>query len=147
MSEEGEKPEEVRTIVVNPEDDPKTKPLYQMDVDPVVGWLVCVRGAYKGEAFTIFPGRNTIGRALGMRIALREEQSVSRDTHAALTFDPDSCCFFLTPGSGTALSYVNGTVLLNPQQLSAYDRVRFGKAEFVFIPLCGEKFDWAEFED
>ena len=61
-----------------------------LGVEPVVGWLVCIRGAYRGESFRLKSGRNFIGRAANMDIVLGADQSVSRLRHAAVVYDPRS---------------------------------------------------------
>ena len=60
------------------------------DSSPVVGWLVGLKGVYQGESFEIHQGKNHIGRALNMSIALVKEKTVSRDKHATIIFDPEN---------------------------------------------------------
>ena len=73
-----------------PEDDENCTVGYYaqvIGVEPVVGWLVCIKGAYRGESFKLKSGRNFIGRAANMDIVLGADQSVSRLRHAAASGD------------------------------------------------------------
>jgi len=45
-------------------------------------------------------------------------------------------------GNSRSLSYVNHELVFTHEELHAYDRITLGKAEFLFLPLCGERFDW-----
>lgn len=125
---------------------PKTTPIYCPEkVDPPVGWLVCIRGIYTGRAFECKAGRNRIGRNLDMDICLSEDLSISRDVHAAIIYEPKNRIFYLQAGTSSGLTYRNGNLIFDHEELHAYDKVEVGKAEFVFFPLCGEKFTWDDY--
>ena len=111
-------------------------------VEPVVGWLVCIKGAYRGESFKLKSGRNFIGRAANMDIVLGADQSVSRLRHAAVVYDPKSRAFIVAAGDARELCYLNGEVVISSQKLKAYDVLTLGNTELMLIPLCGEKFSW-----
>ncbi|MCK5652111.1 MAG: FHA domain-containing protein [Gemmatimonadetes bacterium] len=112
-------------------------------VDPVVGWLVCVKGPDRGRDFRIRAERNFIGRSRDMDVALTEDQSVSRDRHAILSYDPRTHVFVLAPGEGRGLVYHNGTSVLTPVQVNAHDTIELGESTLRFIPLCGDDFSWS----
>lgn len=58
-------------------------------VEPVVGWMVCIKGAYRGESFKLKSGRNFIGRAANMDIVLGcRPERVCGFCHAAVVYDP-----------------------------------------------------------
>ena len=109
-------------------------------VEPVVGWMVCIKGAYRGESFKLKSGRNFIGRAANMDIVLGADQSVSRLRHAAVVYDPKSRAFIVAAGDARELCYLNGEVVVTSQKLKAYDVLTLGNTELMLIPLCGEKF-------
>lgn len=113
-------------------------------IDPPVGWLVEVNGPHKGEAFVIHSERNTVGRGSSMDICLKGDVSVSRENNAILSYNPRNREFHLIPGEGKAIVYVNGEELLTPSALCAYDRIEIGHTALLFLPLCGEKFNWEE---
>ena len=128
-----------------PEDDENCTVGYYaqvIGVEPVVGWLVCIKGAYRGESFKLKSGRNFIGRAANMDIVLGADQSVSRLHHAAVVYDPKSRAFIVAAGDARELCYMNGDVVVTSQRLQAYDVLTLGNTELMLIPLCGEKFSW-----
>lgn len=113
-------------------------------IDPVVGWLVNAHGLEKGMDYRIRSENNTIGRSKDMYICISGDESISRERHAVITFDPQQNAFHLSPGDGRGLVYVNGEVLLAHRKLQAYDRIQLGKTKLIFVPFCGDKFTWGK---
>lgn len=125
---------------------PKTMAFYDVrEVEPPVGWLVCIRGIYTGRAFECKAGRSRIGRNLDMDICLSEDSSISRDVHASIVYEPKKRIFYLQAGASSGLTYHNGNLIFDHEELHAYDKVELGKTEFLFFPLCGEKFTWDDY--
>lgn len=124
--------------------DSKTVAFYNLsnDVEPVVGWLVGLKGEYKGVSFSLKSGRNYIGRSLNMDVALAKENTVSRDRHAIISFDPKQRKFFIEGGESRGLTYVNGGLLMSFKELNMYDVVSLGACDLMFVPLCSERFSW-----
>lgn len=120
----------------------KTVAFYDNEAEPVVGWLVCVKGEYFGIGFPLKTGKNTIGRSPKMDVALLKEVSVSRDRHAILIYEPRKSQFFLQPGESNGLTYINDDLLMMPQEIHDYDVIQVGNGVFVFRTLCGNKFTW-----
>lgn len=116
-------------------------------VDPVVGWFVSVHGLEKGKDYRIRSENNTIGRSKDMYICISGDESISRERHAVVTFDPQRNAFHLSPGEGRGLVYVNGDVLLAPRKLEPYDQIQLGKTRLIFVPFCGDKFTWGKDDD
>ncbi len=110
--------------------------------EPVVGWLVCIRGVHFGEDFKIKSGRNFIGRSGSMNISLSGDKTVSRDRHAILTYDPKSNSFLIQPGDSSELCYLNDEPVLIPAKLKMNDRITLGESELIFIPFCSDSFSW-----
>jgi hypothetical protein len=127
-------------------DDAVTRPVQLVHdmarIDPVVGWLVSVGGPEKGKDYRIRSENNTIGRSKDMYICISGDESISRERHTVITFDPTRNAFHLSPGEGRGLVYVNGEALLAHKQLAPYDVILLGKTKLVFVPFCGEKFKW-----
>jgi hypothetical protein len=122
----------------------KTVAIYSVnETDPVVGWLVCIKGEHYGQSFTLKSGRNFIGRAAGMDVWLEKDKSVSRNKHAILIFDPAGVSFFVQPGESGGLTYLDGELVLSPVKMSARSKISVGGCELLFVPLCGEGFSWA----
>jgi hypothetical protein len=129
-----------------PNDEFKTVAHYNLkNIEPVVGWVVCVRGEYVGQSFTLKEGQNLIGRALSMDVALAKDTSVSRQKHATLTYDPRSCEFFIQPGDSSGLTYLNESLLLAHQSLTAQDVITVGNTELIFIPFCNKEMTWKKY--
>ncbi len=127
-------------------DDGRTVAYYQFaDAEPVVGWLIGLSGFYFGESFNLKAGHNFIGRSLSMDVALVEEKSVSREYHANIIFDPKSRRFFIQPGRGNGLTYLNDELLLSPAELHIYNKIQLGDHSYIFMPFCGKNFSWDDY--
>lgn len=113
-----------------------------MGFDPVVGWLVCIGGPNRGKAYRLHSGTNFLGRSREMDICIENDQQISARHAASVTYDDRSFTFFLGRGSGRNNIYLNGAVLRRDADLARYDRIAIGGSEFLFVPLCGERFDW-----
>jgi FHA domain len=113
--------------------------------DPVVGWLVVVRGPGRGNAVRLGYGWNSIGRDASQRACLNfGDHQISRLSHAKLLYEPRSRKFSLTLGDGTNPTYVRGDVLLAPTEIKSGDRIQMGETELLFVALCGENFEWQD---
>lgn len=121
----------------------KTIGIYQKDLEiaPVVGWLVCIEGRSVGQDYRLKSGRNFIGRSKDMDVQLTDE-SVSRDRHAIVVFDPVSCKFVVQPGESHELVYLNGNMVLLPTELKAHDVLGLGACKLMLSTFCDEQFDW-----
>jgi len=126
-------------------DDPdKTVPISgaEENVDPVTGWLVCIEGTQYGKDYKIRAGKNFIGRADNMHIQILGDNTISRINHAAIIYDGKNRTSYLLPGDSSGLAYHNGEAVYTPMELSAFSVVEIGQSKFIFIPLCGEHFEW-----
>lgn len=110
--------------------------------DPVVGWLVCTEGPSRGRDYRIRSEKNFIGRSQSMNICIQNDESVSRDNHASVSYNPKNKSFKIHPGSSRGLVYLNDEDVDMPRKLSAYDVIELGQTKLMFIPFCGEKFLW-----
>ena len=113
--------------------------------EPVVGWLVCVKGEYFGQSFALKAGNNGVGRAMNMDVPLAQEPTVSRNKYCIITFEPQSQVFYIQQGESSGLTYLNDEMVMSPHKMAARDRIRLGKAEFILIPLCTDGFRWEEY--
>lgn len=114
----------------------------QHSFDPVVGWLVCIEGAERGRSFSLWARINTIGRSDSMDVCIRGDQTVSREDHARLAYDPKHNAFQLIPGDSTNNIYLNDEPVYVPAKLSAYDCIEFGECKMLFVPFCCDRFQW-----
>lgn len=111
-------------------------------VEPVVGWLVCIEGEYKGESFKLKSGRNFIGRAANMDVVLSADHSVSRFKHASVIYEPRGRQFIVSTGESRELCYLNDEVVLSNMKMESYDVLNLGSTSLMLIPCCGERFTW-----
>lgn len=111
--------------------------------DPIVGWLVIVKGPGWGNAARLGYQWNSIGRDPDQRVCLNYgDSTISRKNHARLSYDPRSRKFMITAGDAINLIYVRGENLLAPTEIKTGDRIQIGETELMLISLCGENFDW-----
>lgn len=127
-----------------PKDPEATVAAWASDVgiDPVVGWLVCFNGPNRGRDYRIRAGFNAIGRDTASQICIAGDETISREEHARIFFDPKTAEFHVVPGNGRSGIYVNNKVVLQPTRIEAHDCLELGKTQLVFVPLCGERFSW-----
>ncbi len=113
---------------------------------PVVGWFVVVEGKGKGEFRPVYPGSNTIGRSSSQRIPINfGDDSISSEKQAYLIYDGRKRQFQLVPNlEKSNLVELNGAAVLANAELKSKDRVTLGQTTLLFVPLCGEDFDWSD---
>jgi hypothetical protein len=110
--------------------------------DPVVGWLVCLDGPDRGRDFRLHSEKNFIGRSPAMDVCIPSDDTVSREKHGVVIFDPKKQVFWALPGDSSGLVYLNGEIVHTPTQLSAHDTLEIGQTKLVLIAFCGEKYNW-----
>jgi hypothetical protein len=113
------------------------------EVDPVVGWLVCIHGPERGRDYRIHSENNMVGRSAEMDICIEKDDLVSRSRHTIITFDPLNNLFYVSPGEGKSLVYLNTKAVLTHQELKPYDEIVIGASKLLFLPFCGDKFKWS----
>jgi len=111
--------------------------------DPVVGWLVCLAGPDRGRDFRLHSEKNFVGRAPSMDVCVARDESVSRERHAMVIFDPKKQVFWSVPGDAAGLVYLNGEIVHSPTQMRCDDILEVGQTKLVLIPFCGEKYSWS----
>ena len=116
-------------------------------MDPVTGWLICIEGPSKGRDYRIHSEKNFVGRADGMDIQILGDNNIAKRNHAIIVYDPKKRKTILLPGDSQGLVYLNDEAVYAPEELKDYDSIEIGKSKFLFIPLCGENFEWTEADD
>jgi hypothetical protein len=106
----------------------------------VVGWLIGLNGASRGESFPVRMGRNVIGRDRRSDIVIQDDQASSH--HADLVFRPEERRYILMDHNSTNGTYVNEAEIEPRRDLIGKDVVRIGSHRFVFMPLCHDGFYW-----
>ena len=117
--------------------------------DPVVGWLVVVGGAGLGAFRPIYEGNNTIGRAKSQRIAIDfGDETISGEEQAYIRYDSVDRKFLLVPNlAKTNIVAINDRKPTGAVELAAMDLITMGRTQLVFVPFCGQDFDWAELSE
>lgn len=109
---------------------------------PVTGWLVVLDGAAKGRDLRLGIGRSFLGLdADGAPVTLSADAPLSA-RQAVIAYDEEKNAFTLLPGSSQELCYLEGTALLEPQELAGEETLRLGTATLKFVPFCGPDFSW-----
>jgi hypothetical protein len=114
---------------------------------PVVGWLVGVKGVYYGKAFPLKSGYNKVGRSNDMDVPLIKDNSVSHDVALKIVYDSKGNEFYVIPGEAQMV-YLENEILLDKAKLTGYEEICLGDSDcnkFVFVPLCGSKFQWEKY--
>ncbi|GHU63757.1 hypothetical protein FACS189418_7680 [Clostridia bacterium] len=118
--------------------------LMEDEIEPVCGWIVCVEGARQGKDYKIKSGKNFIGRGDDMDIQILGDNGIARKNHAIIVYDPKKRNTVLLPGDSSGLTYFNDEAVYVPTDLAPYSVIEMGKSKFVFLPFCGEHFEWNE---
>ncbi|HJQ37578.1 MAG TPA: FHA domain-containing protein [Thermoanaerobaculia bacterium] len=106
----------------------------------VVGWLIGLNGATRGESFPVRMGRNVIGRDRRSDVVIPDDQASSH--HADLVFRPEERRFILMDHNSTNGTYVNESEIEPRRDLLGKDVIRIGSHRFLFMPLCHDGFFW-----
>lgn len=127
-------------------DDGKTRSIFSgpSNDDPVVGWLVCLKGSNIGKSYELAARSNTIGRLYSNDVVLENEPQVSRESHAIIEFDYKKSDFYLHKANGNS-PYINDEIVLSAQKLNRFDKIEIGGCLLLFVPLCGEDFSWNDY--
>jgi hypothetical protein len=110
--------------------------------EPVVGWLVCLDGPERGRDFRLHSEKNFIGRATTMDVCIASDDTISREKHGVVIFDPKKLIFWILPGDASGLVYLNHEIVHSPTQFKADDVLEIGQSKLVLVPFCGEKYNW-----
>lgn len=112
-------------------------------VEPVVGWLVCIKGADEGRDYRLHAGNNFVGRSPDMDVAIRSDPTVSGSNHFCISYDRRYDKFYIAMGTGKEIVYVNDRPLAGgPQDLRKGDQIEVGRTTLLFVPLCGYMYQW-----
>ena len=113
-------------------------------VSPVIGWIVCIEGPSKGRDYRIMAKKNFLGSSEGMDIQISGDADIEKRNHAVFIYDPQNRSTLLLQGDAHGLVYLNDEVVYTPKILLSQDIIGIGKSKFLFVPLCGEYFEWGE---
>jgi hypothetical protein len=107
----------------------KTVPLSTVRRAPVVGWLVAMDGAQKGEDFRLREGKNVLGSAEGSEVTLRDQSISSK--HASISYRDGK--FVITDLDSTNGTFLNGEAeSVARVELKDNDSIRVGETTLKF---------------
>jgi hypothetical protein len=111
-----------------------------------VGWLVIVDGPGLGSFRIIIEGNNSIGWAPNQHIRLDfGDDSISAEEQAFIRYDSVDRKFLFVPNlTKTNVVWVNDDKPTSAIELKAMDIITMGRTRVVFVPFCGNEFDWSE---
>ena len=112
------------------------------EIQPVVGWLVCVSGPERGRSYALHRDNNFVGRGDALDVDLRCDAALHRDRPFVIVYDSRSRAFFCGLLNGCDMVRLNGAPLAATTRLNAGDRLELGQTGLWFVPLCGADFDW-----
>jgi hypothetical protein len=115
------------------------------ETDPVVGWLVVVGGPGIGQFRPVFEGNNSIGRSSGNRIPIDfGDEAISSEEQAYIRYDSAGRTFLFVPNlAKTNVVSVNEKRPTGAVELAQMDVITMGRTQLVFVPFCGNDFDWS----
>jgi len=114
-------------------------------IDPVVGWVVVVKGPGRGGFKPVFVGMNAVGRAPSQRICLDfGDETISREEHAFITYDDELRRYWVQSGSKSNLVRLGNDKLEAPRELKGNDIIRLGNTVLRFYPVCSDQFSWTD---
>ncbi|MEM8627439.1 MAG: hypothetical protein AAGF32_05815 [Pseudomonadota bacterium] len=117
--------------------------------EPVVGWLVVIGGPGLGAFRPLFTGNNSIGRNPNQRVPVDfGDDSISGEEQAFVRYDAGDREFLFVPNlAKTNVVAVNEAKPTTAVKLSPMDVITMGQTQLVFVPFCGDDFDWSELAD
>lgn len=138
------------TNPTEPEDYGATMPLMKVDEQgfntsvkrPLSGWLVCIDGPEKGMDYRLHDEYNYIGRSATNDVCIAGDNAISRERHAVIAYDSRDKAFFFAPMTGGSIVRLNGRAVLTNMVLTRGDKIEIGKSTLLFVPLCGDDFEW-----
>jgi pSer/pThr/pTyr-binding forkhead associated (FHA) protein len=112
------------------------------------GWVAITKGPGRGHHFPLFAGVVMVGRGedQGLRLDFGD-QTISRQNHAALAYDPEDNKFYLGHGGKSNIIKLNGRPVLSTEEISHGDIIRIGETTLRFAALCGADFQWGSTND
>lgn len=112
-----------------------------------VGWIIITQGKRKGKSYVITYGMNSIGRGNNNHIRIdNNDNSISRERHCSIIYDFENKLFFIQHHEGRYLTYLNGELVTTVVPLKNHEKIKIGATEFIFVALCGDDFQWEEYD-
>lgn len=121
--------------------------LYVQEKERACGWLVCIKGPNKGQAYVIHCGKNFIGSSDKMNIQILGDKRIDKYNHAVLVYEAKERKTLLLPGDSSGMVYCQTKAIYTPTELEPFNIIELGMSRFVYAPLCGTGFAWEDYKD
>ncbi|MBP3237798.1 MAG: FHA domain-containing protein [Lachnospiraceae bacterium] len=112
------------------------------EIEEVVGWLVCIKGMYKGRSFELHCGRNGVGSGEMNEIPLTKEVQLASDRHFVISYEDRSRMFYIVPGNSGEFVYLNGVPVLEMTAVYEKNIIDLGSCAFMLVAFCDEELSW-----
>ena len=120
---------------------------YQDKLEWACGWLVCVKGPNKGRDYKIKDGKNFIGSSSVMDIQIIGDRRIEKRNHAVILYDAKDKKTMLLPGESRGMVYLQEKAVFKPTDVEKFNKIELGESIFVYAPLCGDDFNWSDYEE
>ena len=108
-----------------------------------VGWLVVIEGPGAGDWFALESGLTHLGRGADQDVCLDfGDQTISRQSHAFITYDIARHRFQLCHGESRNRTRLNGVVVDGKVALTNGDCISIGKTTLRIAVFCDDQFSW-----
>ena len=99
---------------------------------------------YKRQDYKVHEGKNFVGRGDDMDIQILGDNEINRKNHAIIVYDQKKLNTMILPGDSSGIAYLNEEPVYVPKELKPYDIISMGQSRFLFVPLFGMNFSWAD---
>ena len=83
-----------------------------------------------------------MGSVEDLVIQILGDNYISRKNHTIIVYDAKKKNTVILPGDAAGIAYLNQEAVYVPTELMPYDTIELGRSKFVFVPFCGEHFEW-----
>ena len=111
-------------------------------IQPVTGWIVCIKGKNRGKSYCLYDKQNSIGRGSDNDVCIEGDSTISRNNHVRIAYDSRHNNFTLIAKESINNIYLNDEPVYVPARLNPYDQIELGDSKFMFVPFCFEKIQW-----
>lgn len=111
----------------------------------ITGWLVGIGGPAWGKSFELHEECSYIGSGPGNEISNPQDAALAEEKDCVIAYDDVDRRFYVGMGQGKSILRLNDRPVLMTQELKKGDRLKIGAGTYLFVPLCGETFDWKDY--
>lgn len=116
--------------------------------DYPMAFLVVIGGPMKGSSLIVRANQNSLGRASSNHICMSADERVSREGHCFITCLVDENEFYIRPGTGSGIVYLNNVLLGSQMPLKHGDLIRLTSKKvdsptvLRFYPVIDDDYQW-----